>query len=46
MIVCIGDQTARAARTAGLDVRAVAAVASVDGVVRALIECLTPQPLR
>jgi uroporphyrinogen-III synthase len=46
VIVCIGDQTAAAARTAGLDVRAVADVASVDGVVNALIECLTPQPLR
>jgi uroporphyrinogen-III synthase len=46
VIVCIGDQTAAAARTAGLDVRAVADVASVDGVVNALIECLTPEPLR
>ena len=46
VIVCIGDETAVAARTAGLDVRAVAGVASVEGLVRALIECLTPQPLR
>ena len=46
VIVCIGDHTAAAARTAGLAVRAVAGVATVEGLVRALIECLTPQPLR
>jgi uroporphyrinogen-III synthase len=46
VIVCIGEQTAADAREAGLTVQAVAAEASVDGLVRALTECLAPQPLR
>lgn len=45
-IVCIGEQTADAARRAGLGVSAIAGVASVDGLVTALSECLAPQPLR
>ena len=45
-IVCIGEQTAAEARGAGLAVRAVAGEASVLGLVAALTECLTPQPLR
>jgi uroporphyrinogen-III synthase len=45
-IVCIGAQTANEARSAGLDVRAIAKVASVEGLVAALTESLTPQPLR
>ncbi len=45
-IVCIGEQTAGDARAAGLTVAAVARETSVDGLVRALTECLTPQPLR
>ena len=46
VIVCIGNQTAAEARAAGLTVAAIAAEASVDGLVRALTECLAPQPLR
>jgi uroporphyrinogen-III synthase len=45
-IVCIGEQTAAEARAAGLIVAAVAREASVDGLMAALTECLTPQPLR
>ncbi len=45
-IVCIGEQTAAAARAAGLTVDAIAREASVDGLMAALTECLTPQPLR
>lgn len=45
-IVCIGEQTAAEARAAGLTVHAVAQVASVEGLVSALTECLTPQRLR
>lgn len=45
-IVCIGEQTAAEARSCGLDVQALAGNASVEGFVRALTECLTPQPLR
>jgi uroporphyrinogen-III synthase len=46
LIVCIGEQTAADARAAGLTVAAIAAEASAQGLVRALIECLAPQPLR
>jgi uroporphyrinogen-III synthase len=46
VIVCIGEQTAAEARAAGLTVQAVAEVASVEGLVNALTECLTPQRLR
>jgi uroporphyrinogen-III synthase len=46
VIVCIGKQTAAEARASGLAVHAVAAVASVEGLVSALTECLTPQRLR
>jgi uroporphyrinogen-III synthase len=45
-IVCIGEQTAVEARAAGLTVAAIARETSVDGMVGALTECLTPQPLR
>jgi len=45
-VVCIGEQTAAAARAAGLTVDAIAGDASVDGLMAALTECLTPQPLR
>lgn len=45
-IVCLGEQTALEARHAGLAVAAVARIASIDGLVDALIECLAPQPLR
>jgi len=45
-IVCIGEQTAAEARAAGLTVAAIARATSVDGLVSALTECLTPQPLR
>jgi uroporphyrinogen III methyltransferase/synthase len=45
-IVCIGEQTAAEARAAGLTVAAVSRETSVDGLVSALTECLTPQPLR
>ena len=45
-IVCIGEQTAAAARAAGLTVDAIAREASVEGLMAALTECLTPQPLR
>jgi uroporphyrinogen-III synthase len=45
-IVCIGDQTAREARAAGLPVHAVAAVASAEGLAQAVNECFTAQPLR
>ncbi len=44
-VVCIGEQTATEARLAGLTVQGVAAVASVEGLVEALTECLAPQPL-
>ena len=46
VIVCIGERTAAEARAAGLTVHAVAEVASVEGLVSALTECLTPQRLR
>jgi uroporphyrinogen-III synthase len=46
VIVCIGDQSAAEARASGLAVHAVAGVASVEGLVSALTECLTPQRLR
>jgi uroporphyrinogen-III synthase len=46
LIVCIGEQTAAEARAAGLTVHAVAQVASVEGLVSAMTECLTPQRLR
>ena len=46
LIVCIGERTAAEARAAGLTVHAVAEVASVEGLVSALTECLTPQRLR
>jgi len=46
VIMCIGEQTAAEARTAGLAVHAVAGEASVEGLVGALTERLTPQPLR
>ncbi len=46
LIVCIGEQTAAEARAAGLTVHAVAEVASVEGLVNALTERLTPQRLR
>jgi uroporphyrinogen-III synthase len=45
-IVCIGEQTAAAARAVGLTVHSVAPDASVEGLVSALTECLSPQPLR
>ena len=45
-IVCIGEQTAAEARAAGLAVQVIAREASVNGLVAALTECLTPQPLR
>jgi len=45
-IVCIGEQTAAAARAARLTVDAIAREASVEGLMAALTECLTPQPLR
>jgi uroporphyrinogen-III synthase len=45
-IVCIGEQTAAEARAAGLTVAAIAREPSVDGLMAALTECLTPQPLR
>lgn len=45
-IVCIGEQTAAEARSFGLVVQAVAREPSVEGLVRALTESLTPQPLR
>ena len=45
-IVCIGEQTAAAARAAGLTVGVIAREASVEGLMAALTECLTPQPLR
>jgi uroporphyrinogen-III synthase len=46
VIVCIGEQTAADARAAGLTVAAIAAEASAQGLVRALIERVAPQPLR
>ncbi|HEV3273235.1 MAG TPA: uroporphyrinogen-III synthase [Candidatus Dormibacteraeota bacterium] len=46
MIVCIGEQTADIARSAGLTVDAVARTPSIESLVAALTECLTPQPLR
>jgi uroporphyrinogen III methyltransferase/synthase len=45
LIVCIGEQTASDARTAGLRVDAVATEASADGLVAALTGHLAPQPL-
>jgi uroporphyrinogen-III synthase len=45
-IVCIGEQTALEARAAGLPVHAVAAEASAAGLVQAVQECLTAEPLR
>jgi uroporphyrinogen-III synthase len=45
-IVCLGEQTAAEARRVGLTVAAVARIASIDGLVDALTECLAPQPLR
>jgi uroporphyrinogen-III synthase len=45
-IVCLGEQTAMEARRLGLAVAAVARVASIDALLDALTECLTPQPLR
>lgn len=45
-IVCIGDQTASEARAAGLPVHAVAVEASAEGLVQAVRECLTAEPLR
>jgi uroporphyrinogen-III synthase len=46
VIVCIGEQTADVARSAGLTVHAIARTPSVESLVAALTECLTPQPLR
>ena len=47
LIVCIGEQTAADARAAGLTGRTRSPRdASVEGLVRALTECLAPQPLR
>jgi len=46
VIVCIGEQTAAEARASGLRVHAVAGDTSVEGLVRALTECLAPQRLR
>lgn len=46
LIVCIGEQTASAARDAGLPVHAVATSPSVEGLVTALTGHLAPQPLR
>ncbi|MGA7988830.1 MAG: uroporphyrinogen-III synthase, partial [Candidatus Dormiibacterota bacterium] len=46
LIVCIGEQTASAARDAGLPVHAVAAEASAAGLAAALTGHLAPQPLR
>jgi uroporphyrinogen-III synthase len=45
-IVCLGEQTASEARRAGLAVAAVARIASIEGLVDAVSECLAPQPLR
>jgi uroporphyrinogen-III synthase len=45
-IVCIGEQTADVARGAGLTVHAIARTPSIESLVAALTECLTPQPLR
>jgi uroporphyrinogen-III synthase len=46
IVVCIGEQTAGEARAAGLAVHAIAVEPSVEGLVCALTECLSPQPLR
>lgn len=46
LIVCIGEQTASAARDAGLTVHAVAAEPSAAGLAAALTGQLAPQPLR
>jgi uroporphyrinogen-III synthase len=46
VIVCIGEQTADVARSAGLTVHAIARTPSIESLVAALTECLTPQPLR
>jgi uroporphyrinogen-III synthase len=45
-VVCIGHQTASEARAVGLPVTAVATVPSADGLARALLECLSTEPLR
>jgi uroporphyrinogen III methyltransferase/synthase len=45
-IVCIGDQTASAAKAAGLSVSAVAEVASAQGLAEAVRQCLSTEPLR
>jgi uroporphyrinogen-III synthase len=45
-VVCLGEPTAEEARRAGLTVAAVARIASIEGLVDALTECLAPQPLR
>ncbi len=45
-VVCLGEQTAAEARRAGVTVAAIAREATVDALVDALSECLTPQPLR
>jgi uroporphyrinogen-III synthase len=45
-IVCLGEPTAMEARRLGLEVAAVARVASIDALIDALTECLAPQPLR
>jgi uroporphyrinogen-III synthase len=46
LIVCIGEQTASAARDAGLPVHAVAAEPSAAGLAAAVTGHLAPQPLR
>jgi uroporphyrinogen-III synthase len=46
VVVCIGEQTADVARSAGLTVHAIARTPSIDSLVAALTERLTPQPLR
>jgi uroporphyrinogen-III synthase len=45
-IVCLGEPTAAEARRAGLTVAAIARITSIDGLVDAVTECLTSQPLR
>jgi len=45
LVVCIGEQTAREAAAAGLPVHAVAKESSAEGLVEALVGCLTPEPL-
>ena len=46
LVVCIGEQTASAARDAGLPVHAVASEPSAAGLAAALTGHLAPQPLR